>query len=176
MEEICIRQAGSSDNVLLAEFGASTFSDSFAADNRPEDIQAYLVFSFSPEKQAEELADPSSLFLIAEINQQTAGYARLYKGQAPKSVTGRSPIELVRIYAAQAWIGRGVGAALMKACLTEAERYGCDTIWLGVWERNPRAIKFYQKSGFVEVGTQPFRLGADLQTDVIMQRPVKLGK
>jgi diamine N-acetyltransferase len=169
---IHIRRANSSDVILLSEFGAITFSDSFAADNRAEDMQAYLAAAFSPEKQAEELADPSSLFLIAEIEGVTAGYARLLEGSYPQSVTGSRPIELVRIYAGKEWIGHGVGAALMEACLQEAAHRGCDTIWLGVWERNERALSFYRKWGFYMVGNQAFLLGSDPQTDVVMQRTV----
>jgi ribosomal protein S18 acetylase RimI-like enzyme len=61
----------------------------------------------------------------------------------------------------------------MKACLAEAEKRGCDTLWLDVWERNPRAIAIYRNWGFIEVGTQTFQLGNDLQHDLLMQRPVK---
>jgi diamine N-acetyltransferase len=169
---IYIRTANSSDAILLSEFGAKTFSDSFAADNRAEDMQAYLAAAFSPEKQAEEVADPASLFLIAEIEGVTAGYARLLEGSYPEVVTGSRPIELVRIYAGKEWIGHGVGAALMEACLQEASQRGCDMIWLGVWERNERALAFYRKWGFQAVGKQTFLLGSDLQTDVVMQRVV----
>jgi ribosomal protein S18 acetylase RimI-like enzyme len=167
-----IRAATSSDNVLLAEFGARTFFDTFAQDNTPEDIAAYLAASFSPQKQAEELADPLTTFLIAEIDGITAGYARLRLSPPPASVIGRRPLEIVRFYSDTAWIGRGVGAALMTACLDYAAKQGCDTIWLDVWERNARAIAFYQKWGFVVVGTQAFQLGSDLQNDLVMQRTV----
>ena len=169
---ITIRKATADDNVRLAAFGAQAFADSFAADNRPEDMDTYLAESFNPEKQAAELADSKSIFLIAEIDGEMAGYARLLEGPPPKNVPGRRPIELVRIYAGRQWIGRGIGAALMRACLEEAARRGSDTIWLGVWERNHRAIAFYQQWGFTVTGTQPFRLGADLQTDFVMQRPI----
>ncbi|HZW02657.1 MAG TPA: GNAT family N-acetyltransferase [Anaerolineaceae bacterium] len=171
-DPVTIRIATAGDNVRLAEFGAQAFADSFAADNRPEDMAAYLAESFSPEKQAAELAAPNSVFLIAEIGGEMAGFARLLEDPAPAGVTGRRPLELVRIYAGKQWIGRGVGAALMQACLVEAARRGCDTLWLGVWEHNLRAQAFYRKWGFTVAGTQPFRLGADLQTDLVMQRPV----
>jgi GNAT superfamily N-acetyltransferase len=172
---IAIRRATPADNMLLAEIGARAFADTFAADNTPEDMAAYLAESFSPEKQAAELADPRGLFLIAAIDGETAGYARLREG-APRGVTsGRRPIEIVRFYALKAWIGRGVGAALLAACLAEAERRGCDAIWLDVWERNPRARDFYARWGFVEVGSQTFQLGSDLQRDIIMQAVLAAG-
>jgi GNAT superfamily N-acetyltransferase len=157
---------------LLAEVGAETFYDSFAADNTPENVAAYLAASFSPEKQAQELADPASRFLIAEAEGATVGYARVKFGQAPAAVAGRRPMEIVRFYARKPWISKGVGARLMQACLREAERADCDVIWLDVWERNPRAIAFYRQWGFVEVGTQVFQLGEDPQRDLLMARVI----
>jgi GNAT superfamily N-acetyltransferase len=102
------------------------------------------------------------------------GYAQLREGRPAAGITGSRPIEIARFYARQEWIGQGVGAALMQACLDEAVQRGCDTIWLDVWERNLRARTFYHKWGFMEVGTQAFQLGDDLQSDLLMQRPVKI--
>ena len=169
-----IRYATASDNKLLAEVGAETFYDSFAADNTPENIAVYLGTSFSPEKQAQELADPTSRFLIAEVEGAPVGYARVKFGQAPAAVAGQSPMEIERFYARKPWIGKGIGARLMRACLREAEQAGCDVVWLGVWERNPRAIAFYRQWGFVEMGTQVFQLGDDPQRDLLMARAVSL--
>lgn len=170
-----IRYAVTADNMLLAEIGAETFANSFGADNAPENMSAYLAASFSPEIQARELADTASRFLIIERDESAVGYAKLSFGGAPDSVIGQKPMEIVRIYARKEWIGKGVGAQLMKACLREAEEAGCDVIWLGVWERNPRAIAFYRKWGFEPVSTQTFQLGDDLQTDWVMARPVNAG-
>lgn len=172
---IQLRIASAADNILLAELGVRTFSETFAPDNTPEDMALYLAASFSPEKQAEELADPETTFLIAEIDSIPVGYARLRLGLPPASVRGSSPIEIVRFYAATSWIGRGVGAALMMRCLEVAQDKGCDTIWLDVWERNLRAISFYQKWSFEIVGTQSFQLSRDIQRDYLMQRPVLMG-
>jgi ribosomal protein S18 acetylase RimI-like enzyme len=172
---ITIRRATADDNWLLAEIGARAFGDTFGPDNTPENMAAYLAGAFSPERQAAELAEAGSLFLIAEADGQTAGYARLREG-GPEAVTaGRHPIELVRLYALKDFIGRGVGAALMAACLAQAARRGGDTLWLDVWEHNPRARAFYARWGFAEIGTQTFRLGDDVQTDILMARPVAGG-
>lgn len=169
-----IRYGTPSDNALLAEIGAETFYDSFAEQNTSGNIAAYLSASFSPEKQALELNDPASKFLILEMEGQVAGYARVDFGHAPESVMGQRPMELARIYARKAWIGKGIGAQLMQACLGEAKQAGCDVVWLGVWKMNPRAIAFYKKWGFVKVGAQEFRLGDDVQHDLIMARPVNI--
>jgi ribosomal protein S18 acetylase RimI-like enzyme len=169
---LTIRTATLKDTALLARIGAEMFSETFASENTPENMASYLAASFSPALQAAELTESDSLFLIAEIEGATAGYARLKAGSTETSVTGARPVELVRIYAGSRWLGPGVGAGLMQACLTEAARMGADGLWLGVWERNPRAIRFYQKWGVVQVGTHGFQLGDELQIDWIMQRPV----
>ena len=167
-----IRYAAPTDNVLLAELGKQTFYETFAAANTPKDMAAYLAASFSPARQAAELADPASTFLIAENDDATIGYAQLKTGKPAAGVIGMTPIELVRLYARQDWLGQDVGAQLMQACLDEAAKQGCDTIWLDVWEQNVRARAFYRKWDFVEVGTQLFQLGRDLQHDLILQRSV----
>lgn len=167
-----IRYATLADNTLLAELGAQTFYDTFAADNTSEDMTAYLAASFSPPRQAAELADPASTFLIAESGDATIGYARLKVGQPAPGVTGVKPIEIVRLYVRHDWLAQGIGAQLMQACLDEAVKQGCDTVWLDVWEQNARARAFYGHWGFVEVGTQRFQLGSDLQNDLILQRSV----
>ena len=169
-----IRYATAADNALLAKLGAQTFHDTFAADNTPENMVVYLATSFSPEKQAAELTDPASVFLIAEVEGVAVGYARLREGQPAAGITGSRPIEIVRFYARQEWMGQGVGATLMDACLDEAMQRGCDTIWLDVWERNLRARAFYHQWGFIEVGTQVFQLGEDFQNDLLMERPVNI--
>lgn len=166
---LLLRQAQPVDNTLLAEMGARMFADTFASQNTPEDMAAYLAGSFSPEIQAGELADPETTFYIAEINGEPAGYVRVKLGEALDCIHAKRPMEIVRLYAGQAWQGRGVGAALMIKALDHARAHGCDAVWLDVWEKNPRAIQFYGRFGFVTVGDQSFQLGDDSQHDLIMQ-------
>lgn len=168
-----IREATPEDNVLLSQLGSQTFFETFAADNTAADMELYLRRNFSPAIQASELADPASLFLIAEAGSEPVGYAMLRRGAPSVSLDGSRPVEIVRLYARRDWIGRKVGAALMQACLEQAAARRNDTIWLDVWEKNSRAIVFYKRWGFVEVGSQPFRLGEDIQNDLIMARPVQ---
>lgn len=172
LDNLRFRHATAQDNVLLAEIGAETFYDSYAADNTPEDMADYLARAFSPAKQAAELADPASRFLLAELDGEVVGYARVMFGPAPEVVGGQRPIEINRFYARKAWIGQGVGGRLMQACLDEAARSGCDVVWLDVWQLNPRAIAFYRKWGFAVVGTTDYQLGSDVQDDYLMARPV----
>jgi ribosomal protein S18 acetylase RimI-like enzyme len=168
--DIKVRYATADDDALLSELGARTFNDSFAADNTPENMTSYLAASFSPEKQAAELEDPRSVFFIAEVDDAAVGFARLKEGPPAVVRMGVHPIQLVRLYACKEWIGHGVGAKLMRACLKEAENRACDTVWISVWEHNTRAQIFYRKWGFVEAGTQIFQLGDDPQNDLLMKR------
>jgi len=171
--DINVRYATADDDTLLSELGARTFNDTFAADNTPENMTSYLAASFSPEKQAAELEDPRSVFLIAEVDDAAVGFARLKEGHPTVVSMGVHPLQLVRMYACKEWIGHGVGAILMRACLKEAEKRSCDTVWISVWENNTRAQIFYRKWGFVEVGTQIFQLGDDPQNDLLMKRAVR---
>lgn len=159
-----IRRATAADAALLAELGARTFRETFEADNTPEDMTAYLAKAFGESIQAAELAEPSAIFLIAEIDGSAAGYARLrFDGES---------VEINRLYAAKERIGSGVGAALMKASLDEATRAGRTRVWLAVWEHNMRARAFYEKWGFEHIGQQNFVLGDDVQTDLVLARDV----
>ena len=167
--DVTIRRAKSDDATMLAELGGRTFNETFAADNTDEDMTAYLASNFNVAQQTAELANPDSTFLIAEVDGQPAGYAKLHAGESPDEIEGDNPIELVRLYVSSEWFGRGVGERLMRACLDEARNAGHETLWLGVWERNARARAFYHKWDFREVGEHIFQLGSDAQRDILME-------
>jgi diamine N-acetyltransferase len=170
--EVTIRLAGVGYADSLAGLAARTFEDTFGPDNHPADTAAYLAANFTPARIGAELADELNRYLIAEVERRPAGYAKLRWSDAPPEVIAKRALSLTRIYVAQEWLGHGVGAALMQRCLDEARSMGADMLWLGVWERNARAIAFYEKWQFVKVGEQDFVLGSDRQTDWVMARPV----
>jgi GNAT superfamily N-acetyltransferase len=169
-----IRYANEDDARLLADMGRKTFYDTFAEQNTPEDMDLYLSASFSVEKQASEIKDPNSLFLILEADGMAVGFARLMAYSTEEGISGTRPMELQRIYVQQGHIGKGAGAEIMKAAIREAKEGGFDCLWLGVWEKNDRAQKFYEKWGFKNIGTHMFMLGTDLQTDFIMELTLPL--
>jgi ribosomal protein S18 acetylase RimI-like enzyme len=169
---VIIRRANGQDAGLLAELGARTFAQTFATDNTPEDMAAYIGASFNLAQQTAELADPFSIFLIAEVGGLAAGYAQLHSGNPAEGVAGDNPVELVRLYVSQEWLGCGVGEALMRACVDEGRQAGHRTIWLGVWERNGRAQAFYRKWNLRAVGEHVFQLGSDAQRDIVMERAI----
>ena len=157
---------------MLAALGAATFVETFGADNSPEDIKAYVEKNFRADVQSRELDDPSVVVFVAEVDDMPAGFAKLQRSDAPACVEGAAPIEIARIYVGAAHHGRGIGAALMNACLDRARSLGATTIWLGVWERNERAQTFYRRFGFADRGDHVFTVGSDDQRDIIMARAV----
>lgn len=171
-QTLIIRNATTEDAEVLAHLAEHTFRDAFASDNTPDDLEAYVREAFSVETVRRELEDDTSTFLIAVVDgrEEPIGYAKLRSGAPGPGVTGQDPVELQRIYVDQSAIGQGLGAALMAECLDAARAGGHRTLWLGVWERNDRAIAFYEKWGFDAVGSHVFTLGSDDQTDLIMQR------
>jgi ribosomal protein S18 acetylase RimI-like enzyme len=170
--EVTIRRANREDAGLVAELGARTFAETFASDNTPQDMASYIAASFNVAQQTAELCDPDATVLIAEVGGIAAGYAMLHAGEPAEGVDGPKPVELVRLYVSREWLGRGLGEALMRACVNEAQQAGHKTIWLGVWERNTRAQAFYRKWHFRTVGEHVFQLGSDPQRDLLMERAV----
>ncbi len=168
--DIVIRPGAAVDATPLAELAARTFQETFAADNRPEDMAVHLASAYGTSQQRRELLDPDITTLLVEVDLKLAAYAQLRSGVVPDCVTGESPIELWRFYVAQSWHGHGVAQALMQRVELEASRRGGRTLWLGVWERNVRAKAFYRKNGFVDVGAHVFMVGTDAQTDRILAR------
>jgi ribosomal protein S18 acetylase RimI-like enzyme len=169
---IMIRLGVPSDATALADLAARTFRETFGANNRPEDMSLHTAHAYGKSQQEAELRDPDITTLLVEVEGELAGYAQVRSGQAPECVTGNAPIELSRFYVAQPWQGRGIAQSLMRKVESHAYRRGGRTLWLGVWERNERAKAFYQKCGFMDVGSHLFMLGTDPQTDRIMMRPL----
>ncbi len=171
-DQIQIRQAALDDAKSLTDLSYATFWDAFAhhPKNAPDDLAHYMRQAFSLEQITEELDEPENLFLLAEIDGQSTGYAKLIFDNIEPGITAEKPVELSRLYSHQRFLGKGVGQALMDACFENAKDKGCDVMWLGVWEFNPRAQRFYEKHGFYEVGKHTFQLGSDPQTDLLMQK------
>jgi len=171
MPQIDIRRATIEDAKSLTDLSYTTFWDAFAhhPKNAPDDLAHYMRQAFNLEQISDELNDPRAIFLLAEIDGELAGYAKLVCDNLEPGITAARPIELNRLYSQQKFLGQGVGQTLMDACFDLAKKEGFDTMWLGVWEYNPRAQRFYEKNGFQQVSSHTFVLGSDPQTDLLMQ-------
>lgn len=173
---LTVRLATPADTALLADMGARTFRDAFGPDNDPADVEQHVAATYAPALIAAELARPDSTFWIADSDGRPAGYALVAAGSSIESVEAQAPVELARIYVESTATGRGVGGALMAAVLDHAARGGHDAVWLGVWERNTRAVRFYERWGFEAVGEKTFTVGLDVQRDLVLARRLATGE
>lgn len=160
----------SEDLELLREISIETFTDTFAADNTPEDLAAYLERAYHPDQLRSELANPDSSFYFIYLESKLAGYLKLNTGVAQSEEMGLDALEIERIYVRSAFKRRGLGRELISFAIQHARETEKAAIWLGVWEHNTRALEFYRVLGFEKTGAHSFYMGDDEQTDYIMTK------
>lgn len=165
-----LRPAAPGDAALLADLGARTFRETFSAICSPEDMEAFLARTYGAALQRAELADPARPAWILEVDGVPSGFLQLRLGHREPGIPGARPVELQRIYLLRAAQGGGHGAALMAEALAQAAAWRADAIWLGVWENNHRALAFYARHGFREVGEHIFRIGGQEDRDLLLAR------
>jgi ribosomal protein S18 acetylase RimI-like enzyme len=173
--DLTLRTATPDDGPALAAFAARVFRDAFGPHNRAEDMDAYCRAAFSLDQVHHELADRDYHTALAFARGELAGYAQLRATAPPPCVVGPEPLELKRLYVDRRWHGGGVARALLDHAIEVAQQRGARTLYLSVWQHNHRAIAFYVKHGFVQVGAAQFTLGTDVQIDPVMVRPLPTG-
>ncbi|MFB9864662.1 GNAT family N-acetyltransferase [Rufibacter immobilis] len=169
MENIQITEASLRDLALVQRIGRQTFSETFAADNTEENLAKYLEEGFSQERLTAELSNTSSEFYFAVLVNEVIGYLKLNTGQTQTEIKDENTLEIERIYVLKEYHGRKVGQLLYEKAIQVARRRNADYIWLGVWEKNHRALSFYKKNGFIEFDKHIFKLGDEEQTDIMMK-------
>lgn len=157
----------------LREIATQTFVETFAAENSKEDMTRYVEDGFSTKQLKSELRNANTQFYFARLGDRCIGYLKINTGAAQTEMQGDKALEIERIYVLQEFHGQGVGQLLYRKALDIASAKTMDYVWLGVWEKNPRAIRFYEKNGFIPFDKHIFRLGDDEQTDVMMKLPLK---
>jgi ribosomal protein S18 acetylase RimI-like enzyme len=173
MDNIDIRRVTLNDIDQLQKISRQTFSETFSAGNTEENMKQYLEEGFSLEKLTAELNDKNSVFYFAVLDNNVIGYLKLNFGQSQTELKDDKALEIERIYVLREFHGRKVGQLLYEKAMQTAREINADYVWLGVWEKNPRAIKFYKKNGFVEFDKHIFKLGDDEQTDIMMKLQLK---
>ena len=167
---VTVRYATAGDAENIAVLSRQTFYDTFASFNTKEDMDIYMHASFSVPALIKETSAAENTFLVAFMDEELVGYAKLADSKNPPGLADVPAIEISRIYATQKTIGHGVGRALMQQCIQVAKEKNKEVVWLGVWEENHRAISFYSKFGFEKFGAHDFVLGNDVQTDWLMKK------
>lgn len=165
-----LRYATREDAELVADISRQTFYDTFAADNTEEDMTKFLDEQFTKGRLMLEVGSPENIFLLAQAGDVVAGYLKLREGRRLTPFEWLRSLEIARIYVVKDFIGQGVGRLLMQAAIDIATQKEKEVIWLGVWERNRRAIDFYKSWGFEKFGECDFLLGNDLQRDWLMKK------
>lgn len=165
-----IKMATNADAELIADMSRKTFYETFVSQNTKENMDKFMNESFTKEALMKEVGEPGNIFLLAYDEKEPAGYVRMRENNNPPELGNRNSIEIARIYAATNTIGKGVGKTLMQKCIEIAQEKKKDVLWLGVWEKNNRAIDFYIKWGFEKFSTHIFMLGDDPQTDWLMKK------
>ena len=161
-----------SDVSILRGIARDTFIETFSEANKAEDMDRYLAKNFSEDQLARELSNPNSFFYVAEVNGNVVGYLKLNTAHAQTEPQAADALEIERIYVLSSYHGGGVGQALYHHAMSVAEDRKASYVWLGVWEHNHRALRFYEKNGFIAFGTHIFQLGNDQQTDILMKKSV----
>ena len=169
-----IRKVIIQDIENLKEIGKLTFAETFSSDNSEEDMLKYLEEGFSTEKLKKELKDENAEFYFAELDENVIGYLKVNFGQSQTEIKDKNSLEIERIYVLKEFHGKKVGQILYDKAIELAREKNAEYVWLGVWEQNPRAIRFYEKNGFVAFDKHIFKLGNDEQTDIMMK--LKLNK
>jgi len=172
LPSILVRLADKNDAEAIAAISRKTFYDTFAAHNTVDDMDRFLNVEFTTERLMAEVGAEGNTFLVAFIENELAGYARLRDAANPPELGDTPAIELARIYSLEKVIGKGVGKALMQNSIELARQKGRKLLWLGVWEHNRRAIDFYTKWGFEKFSEHDFVLGNDVQRDWLMKKEV----
>lgn len=171
--EIVVRDAVPSDARALAELAERTFRATYAEFNTLENMDRHCTRVFGEAQQTAEIHSPDYVTLVADEGGKLGAYAQLKRGSAPACVAASAPREVWRFYVDAAWQGSGLAYRLMDATRQRAAELGSDVLWLGVWQRNARAVAFYERCGLRIVGEQIFTLGDDPQPDYVMARELR---
>ncbi|AEI51613.1 GNAT family N-acetyltransferase [Runella slithyformis] len=170
--EVNIRLAQRSDAQALCALMKQTFMDTYASFNTPENMQLHIASHFALAQIQTELQEEDVQYLVIEHWAELIGFAKLVQNHSAKGLEDKITVEVARIYVAKAYHGQRLGAQLMQDCLNRAKGLGAETVWLGVWEHNPKAIRFYEKMGFQRFGEHVFMLGTEVQNDFLLKKEV----
>jgi ribosomal protein S18 acetylase RimI-like enzyme len=167
-----VRKALPKDVDLLIKLGKRCFYEAFNDVTAPDDMEAYLKFTFQKSAIENQLMDDRSLIFIADIDADPAGYVYSRPAITPECVKDNAAIKLERLYLRKRYYGRAVGDALMQISIEESRCRGYQSVWLSSWQLNDRANAFYKKWKFKVVGNQNFTVGSDVQNDFILSRNI----
>ena len=158
------------DANTLQRLSRQTFIESYSLGNTSENVQDYIESSFNELKLIEEINNRYSQFYFAILNSTPIGYIKINFAQSQTDLKDSKSLEIERIYVLKEFQGRNIGQMLIEEAYKIARQTNLDYVWLGVWERNSRGIKFYERNEFTQFANHSFKFGSEVQTDVLMKR------
>jgi diamine N-acetyltransferase len=167
---IIINKCSREDLQILQQISIETFNDTFKHQNSPENMKNYLEKAFNYEQLEKELSNVFSEFFFIFLNEELAGYLKVNINDSQSEQTGDESLEIERIYIRNKFQRKGLGKYLIDRATEVAMMQNKKMIWLGVWEKNGKAIDFYRKIGFVQTGAHSFYMGDEEQIDFIMTK------
>ena len=167
---LAIKKCTAEDLEVLRQLSIKTYYETFSHQNTAENMAAYLEDAFDEGKLRRELGDENSSFFFLYADERLAGYLKLNEAPSQTDINDSDSLEIERIYVSGEFQGAGLGRYLMEQTINIATERRKKYAWLGVWEKNEKALSFYKRSGFYEIGTHKFVMGEDVQTDYIMRR------
>ncbi len=169
-EQIYITKVSASEKEELLKIGIQTFYATYGPPvNTEENIQNYLKENFTLEQINRELNHPNSQFYFVKIDDKTVGYIKLNSKDAQTEPIKGNGLEIERIYVIKEYQGKKIGNFLVEKAKNVAQTLAHNFVWLGVWDQNLKAIQFYQKNGFKTFDNHQFKLGSELQNDLLMK-------
>ena len=174
VDEIVVRRAGLEDAAMMALVASATFLDGFAGVLPGEAMVAHAARHHVAEVYARYLGrtEVAAWLAVAAIGGAPVGYAMLTPPELPEETMQEGDLELKRIYALSRFHGSGVAQRMMEMAISEAEARGTRRMTLGVYARNARALRFYERNGFRQIGTRQFVVGSLVCDDFVMGRPM----
>jgi ribosomal protein S18 acetylase RimI-like enzyme len=174
MDTVIIREATTHDLPAILHVAIASYEDTFAAFNTRENMDAFYADNYTLPRFTDEFHELHSVLFVACRHSEVVGFVRLrISHEADAFLTGKN-IELQRLYIHPAHQGIRAGALLMERALAYAVEHQFEWMWLGVWERNFKAQKFYEKQGFTRFSEHVFQMGDDPQTDWLLKRKVSM--
>ncbi|MEK4058340.1 MULTISPECIES: GNAT family N-acetyltransferase [Paenibacillus] len=167
---VIIKKCSREDLQILQQISVETFNDTFKYQNSPENMKTYLEKAFNYKQLEKELSNIYSEFFFISFNEELAGYLKVNINDSQSEKTGDDSLEIERIYIRIKFQRKGLGKYLIDKATDVAMIQNKKMIWLGVWEKNEKAIDFYKKIGFVQTGAHSFFMGDEEQIDFIMTK------
>ncbi len=167
--QLLLHSCTNEDLTELTKISRRTFRDAFEFQNDPSDFNHYLSTALSSETLSTELQHPDRSFYFVRLNNQNVAYFKINENQAQTDLRDAEGMEIERIYVLQEFQGQKIGEWMIWEILKIGRKKGKEYLWLGVWEQNMKAIRFYERLGFIRIGKHPYYIGNDRQMDWLMK-------